>query len=99
MTMPATATTDPRLDQDPDIRRQNLAQRARINTALGDAAQTLLSLRQWATPEEAMLMISAIQSVAWTHSQIMEATEAHETEEMHRRYARQWRSPFFAGLR
>jgi hypothetical protein len=97
ITTPAAAWSDP--DHDPDIRRQNMAERTRINTALSDAAQLLLSLREWASPEEATAMISAIQAVAYGHAQIMEACDAHETEVRLRHYARQRRSPHFAGLR
>jgi hypothetical protein len=80
ITTPASAwASDPSTEQHPDIRRANLAERSRINRALGDAAQVLLSLRDWASPEEARAMISAIQSVAYTHAQMQEATEAHDT--------------------
>jgi hypothetical protein len=80
-TTPAAAwASDPTTAQAPDIRKANLAERSRINRALSDAAQTLLSLRDWASPEEARTMISAIQSVAYSHAQMQDATEAHDAQ-------------------
>jgi hypothetical protein len=84
--MPPTAPTaphsswanDPSLEQAPDIRRANLEQRRDIAERISDGAQLLLSLRQWASPEEARAMISAIESVAYTYAQMQEATEAHD---------------------
>jgi hypothetical protein len=38
-TQPEPAWGDPRSAQDQDIRRANLAERTRINTAISDAAQ------------------------------------------------------------
>jgi hypothetical protein len=71
-----------------DIRRRNLAERSRIAHDLGDAAQTLLSLRDWASPEQARAMISVIQAIAWDHAQIMEAHDAHETLQLRNRHPR-----------
>jgi hypothetical protein len=98
MTAPADTFIDPRMDQDADIRRANLAEREHINRAISDAAQLLLSLRAWASPAEARAMISAIRSVAYGHAQIMDATDAHEAVEFRERHACQRRGPF-AGLR
>jgi hypothetical protein len=78
-TTPAAAwADDPATGQPADLRKANLAERGRINRDLGDAAQVLLSLRDWASPEEARAMISAIQSVAYTYAQMQDATEAHD---------------------
>jgi hypothetical protein len=78
-TTPAAAwADDPTTGQAPDIRRANLAQRRDISDRISDAAQMLLSLRQWASPEEATAMISAIQSVAYTHAQMQDACGAHD---------------------
>jgi hypothetical protein len=98
-TAPAAAwQTDPSTEQAPDLRRANLAERSRINRDLGDAAQVLLSLRDWASPEEARSMISAIQSVAYGHAQIIDACEAHEAEQRSAHFPRQFRGSFL-GLR
>jgi hypothetical protein len=78
-TTPAAAwADDPSTEQDAAIRRANLAERRDIADRISDAAQVLLSLRQWVSPEEARAMISAIQSVAHSYAQMQDACDAHD---------------------
>jgi hypothetical protein len=98
-TAPAAAWSDPRLDHDPNIRRAKLAARQDISARISDAAQTLLGLRAWASPEQATLLISTIEAVAWEHSQMIEAQDAHDAAEMRQRLARDYGRSGFAGLR